>query len=138
MMLGLLFSLFGLAGGVASVLIGRLSDKSGNRVRYVRVGALLSAPLILGAAFAPDTNVYVLMVCALSVVLPLVPILLFALASDRMERREATLSLTRALLLNTGRVLGGILCVLMIFYTNDVRLAYAVMAFMILGAAFVK
>lgn len=138
MMLGILFSLFGLAGGIASVIIGRISDRTGSRAKFVRLGALLSAPLILGAAFAPDMGVYVIMVCALSMVTPIIPILLFALASDRMERREATLSLTRELLLNSGRVLGGVLFVMAILFTNDVRLAYAVMAFMVLGVAVVK
>jgi len=68
----------------------------------------------------------------------MIPILLFAMAADRMEKQKTSLSLTRELLLNTGRILGAAACATVLFLTGDVRLAYAVSGFMLMGIALTR
>lgn len=136
--LGILFAVFGLAGGVASVLIGRISDKTGNRARYIRLGALLSVPLILGISLSNELWPYAVLSCAMNLTLPLIPILLFALATDRCEQDKPTCVLTRETLLNTGRVLGCGLCTIIFLLSGDVKLAYAMAAVMIAGTVLVR
>jgi MFS family permease len=136
--LGILFAVFGLAGGIASVLVGRISDKTGNRAKYIRLGALLSAPLILGISLSNELWPYAVLSCAMNLTLPLIPILLFALATDRCEEDKPASVLTRETLLNTGRVLGCGLCTVVFLLSGDVRLAYAIAALMIAGTALVR
>ncbi len=136
--LGYVFALFALAGGIASIIVARVSDKKGKRHRYVQIAALLAAPLVMLVSIAPDLAWFLILICGLYLVLPMIPILLFAMASDRMEKQKTSLSLTRELLLNTGRILGAVLCAIVLFTTGDVRLAYAVSGFMILGIVLTK
>ncbi|MBI5001364.1 MAG: hypothetical protein HZB92_07570 [Euryarchaeota archaeon] len=142
MALGTLFALFALVGGLASLWVGRISDKKGERARYVRIGALLSAPFILLAAFAPSLQIYTVANSAVNVALTLVPIFLFALAMDRMEKDKPSAVLTRELLLNGGRMLGAGTVVAVLFTLGGsalaVSIAYAIAAVVILGSAAVK
>ena len=136
--LGYVFALFALAGGIASIIVARVSDKKGKRHKYVQIAALLAAPLVMGASLAPNIAWFLVLVSGLYLVQPMIPILLFAMATDRMEKQKTSLSLTRELLLNTGRILGAVLCALVLFGTGDVRLAYAVSGFMLLGVALTR
>jgi len=137
-MLGVLFSLFALGGGISAVLAGRVSDRKGIRIRFVRIGVIGTAPFILLAAFSPDLLSFVFAMALANLFIYFVPVFLFTLASDRMEGLDQSLSLTRELLLNGGRVLGGSVCALLIFATDDIRLAYAVSAVFIAGILSVK
>ena len=136
--LGYVFALFALAGGIASIIVARVSDRKGKRHKYVQAAALLSAPLVMAVSLAPDLAWFLILICGLYLVQPMIPILLFAMASDRMEKQKTSLSLSRELLLNTGRILGAVLCALVLFSTGDVRLAYAVSGFMLLGVALTR
>jgi len=136
--LGYVFALFALAGGIASIIVARVSDKKGKRHKYVQAAALLAAPLIMGVSLAPDLTYFLVIICGVYLVQPMIPILLFAMASDRMEMQKTSCSLTRELLLNTGRILGAVLCATVLFTTGDVRLAYAVSGFMLLGVALIR
>ncbi len=136
--LGYVFALFALVGGIASIIVARVSDRKGKRHKYVQNAALLAAPLVLGVSMAPNLTYFLVIICGLYLVQPMIPILLFAMASDRMEKQKTSLSLTREMLLNTGRILGAVLCALVLFSTGDVRLAYVVSGIMLLGIALTK
>lgn len=136
--LGYLFALFNLAGGIASIAVARISDRRGFRHWYVRIGAMACIPLVLGIAWAPDYSFYFILAGCIYLVQPMLQILLFAMATDRMERRLTSCSITRELLLNTGRILGGASVAAILFTTGDVRLAYAASAFMFLGMVLTK
>ena len=142
MALGTLFALFALAGGLASLWVGRVSDRKGERALYVKAGAALTAPFILVAAFAPSLQVYTVANSVVNVALTLVPIFLFALAMDRMEDDKPSAVLTRELLLNSGRALGTGVVVVILFALGGsafaISIAYAVAAAMIIGTAVVK
>jgi MFS family permease len=136
--LGYLFALFNLAGGVASVVVARLSDRNRARVTYVRAIALCSAPVLFAIALVPSLEGYLVLAGLAYLLVPILQILLFAMATDRMERRKASCSITRELLLNTGRLLGGGIVALTLLSTGDVRLAYAVSGVMVLGMALTR
>ena len=131
--LGYLFALFNLAGGIASIAVARISDRRGFRHRYVRIGAIACVPLIFGIAIAPTMTWYLVLAGGIYLVQPMLQILLFAMATDRMEENFVSCSITRELLLNSGRILGGVLVALALLWTGDVRLAYAISGFMVLG-----
>ena len=136
--LGYLFALFNLAGGIASIIVARVTDKRGYRHKYVRAVALISVPFIIGISLAPDLGSYIFLAGAVYLLVPMLQILLFAMATDRMQRKYTTCSITRELLLNMGRMLGGGLVALVLFTTGDVRLAYAISGVMVLGMALTK
>jgi MFS family permease len=136
--LGYLFALFNLAGGIASVIVARLTDKRGKRHKYVKAVALLSVPLIIGISLAPDQGAYLILAGAVYLLVPMLQILMFAMATDRMQKRYTSCSITRELLLNTGRILGGGLVAFVLFTTGDVRLAYAMSGIMVLGMALTR
>ncbi|MDD4308066.1 MAG: hypothetical protein PHU53_04585 [Thermoplasmata archaeon] len=136
--LGYLFALFNLAGGIASIIVARLTDRRGFRHWYVRIGAIACIPLAIGIAWAPDYSIYLVLAGCIYLIQPMFQILLFAMATDRMEKRLTSCSVTRELLLNAGRILGGAAVALILLWTGDIRLAYAVSAFMFLGMVLTK
>lgn len=136
--LGVLLGIFALAGGIAAVFIGRVSDRKGSRVPYAVGGALASAPFILLAATTHDTILYAVAMMALSFTLNLMAIFLFTMSSDRMESDVPSQAMTREMLLNAGRVAGGLICALVIFATGDIRAAFATSAIIVAFAAMAK
>ena len=132
--LGILLGIFALAGGVAAVFIGRLSDRKGKRAPYAIAGAAISMPFILIAAATTNTIVYAIAMLVLNFTINLMAIFLFTMSSDRMEKDIPSQALTREFLLNAGRVAGGAACAVVIFATNDIRAAFAVSAFLVVGA----
>lgn len=138
MMLGILFSLFALAGGISVVIAGRISDRKGDRIRYARFGAIIIVPFIVLASLAPDLYVYAISMAVANMFIIFIPVFLFALASDRMEKAKPDLTLSRELLLNAGRVMGAVVCTVLILLTNDIRLAFMVSAVMVAGIIAVK
>jgi predicted MFS family arabinose efflux permease len=137
-MLGVLLGIFALAGGIAAVFIGRISDRKGSRAPYAIAGAAVSAPFILLAAVTTDPRLYAVAMVSLSFTLNMMAIFLFTMSSDRMERDVPSQAMTRELLLNVGRVAGGLICALVIFTTGDIRAAFAVSAFLVACAAIAK
>ncbi|MBA3045923.1 MAG: MFS transporter [Candidatus Thermoplasmatota archaeon] len=133
--LGYVFALINLFGGIASILVARVSDRRGYRYKYVRAAAIACVPIIFGIALAPDLTSYLVLAAAVYLVQPMIQILLFAMASDRMENQNTSCSITRELLLNSGRILGGALVALVLFTSGDIRLAYAISGVMVLGIA---
>ncbi|MFH0815326.1 MAG: MFS transporter [Methanobacteriota archaeon] len=136
--LGILLGIFALAGGVAVVFIGRISDKKGSRAPYAIGGALASAPFIFLAATTRDTTFYAIAMMALNFTINMMAIFLFTMSSDRMERDMPSQAMTRELLLNAGRVAGGLICALVIFMTGDIRVAFAASAILVACAAMAK
>ncbi len=136
--LGYLFALFNLVGGIASILVARVSDRRGHRYKYVKGAALVCVPIIFGIALAPDLASYLVLAAAVYLIQPMLAILLFAMVTDRMEGKFTSCSITRELLLNTGRILGGGLVALVLFTTGDVRLAFAMSGIMVLGIVLTK
>jgi hypothetical protein len=135
---GMLFALFALAGGVATVYLGRRSDRRGGRAAYAKAGAILSVPAILAAAFAPGAVVYAVAMAAANFALNVCVIFIFAMGSDRMESDQPGSVLTRELLLNTGRVAGGAACALALVLSGSIGFAFAVSAPFIALAAFAR
>ncbi len=136
--LGYLFALFNLSGGIASIAVARVSDRRGFRHWYVRIGSVACIPLVLGIAWAPEYSVYLVLAGCIYLVQPMLQILLFAMATDRMERRLTSCSVTRELLLNAGRILGGGAVAAILLWTGDIRLAFAASALMFLGMVLTK
>jgi MFS family permease len=125
---GLLFSAFAVAGGVATVYLGRRSDRRGDRVFYARAGAALAVPALIAASFAPEALSYALAMAAANFALTTCAIFIFAMGTDRMERDAPSSVLTRELLLNAGRIVGGAACACAFVLSGDVRVAFAVSA----------
>jgi hypothetical protein len=123
---------------VATVYLGRRSDRRGGRAAYAKAGAILSVPAILAAAFAPDAVVYAVAMAAANFALNVCVIFIFAMGSDRMESDQPGSVLTRELMLNSGRVAGGAACALAIVLSGNVGIAFAASAPFIALAAFAR
>jgi MFS family permease len=135
---GMLFALFALAGGIATVYLGRRSDRRGGRTVYARAGALLSVPAILAAACAPGWETYAVAMAGANFALNVCVIFIFTMSSDRMEADQPSAVLTRELLLNAGRVAGGLACAAALYATSDLRLAFSLSAAFIAMAALAR
>ncbi len=136
--LGYVFALFALAGGIASIVVARWSDRRGKRHMYVRAAAIISALLVWGVSMAPDLSWFLVIISGVYLVQPMLPILLFAMATDRMERHKTSCSITREMLLNSGRIMGAALGLVVIFFTGDVRAGYAISGIMLLLIALAR
>jgi predicted MFS family arabinose efflux permease len=110
---GQVLALFALLGAISSVILGRRSDRRGGRRAYLRAGALLTAPLVLAAGFAPDLLGFTLALGLANLPLYVVIIFLFAIAMDLREKAMGDSVLVREVMLNLGRS-GGVVLVLLL------------------------
>jgi len=101
--LGALFSLFALAGGVVTVVLGVWSDRVRNRRPFLFLGAAASAAaatLVVRAGTLPE---FALGNSLLALTASIAPLFLFAIAVERLPGRESAAIVTREVLLNSGR-----------------------------------
>lgn len=101
--LGGLFSLFALAGGIVSVLLGTASDRLRHRTPFLVFGAAASALACLLVVSARTLGGFAFGNSMLSLTASIAPIFLFAIAVERIPGRPASAIVTRELLLNSGR-----------------------------------
>jgi len=100
---GGLFSLFALAGGIVTVILGTVSDRLRNRGPFLFAGATLSAASTLLVVRAGTLQEFALGQSLLSLTASLAPIFLFAMAVERLPGRPRDAIVSRELLLNAGR-----------------------------------
>ncbi|MCJ2564332.1 MAG: hypothetical protein LN417_09645 [Candidatus Thermoplasmatota archaeon] len=115
--LGKMLAAFGVAGGVMSVVAGRLSDKKGKRKIFITLAALVCGPLLLLSAFVSDPLLFGITIGAIFFFLPLLWIFLFVLAVDRAASSQNAI-MVRELMLNAGRTVGAFLCLLATFFVS--------------------
>jgi predicted MFS family arabinose efflux permease len=115
--LGKMLAVFGLAGGVMSVVAGKLSDRKGNRTFYIMLAVLVCGPLLILSAFVKDPLLFGLTIGAIYFFLPLFWIFLFALSIDRAASSQNAI-MGRELMLNVGRTLGASLCLVATLFMN--------------------
>lgn len=108
--LGKILAAFGVAGGLMSVLAGKLSDRKGNRMLFINVAVLICGPLLILTAFISDLLLFGIAIGAIYFFLPLFFVFVFALSIDRAESSSANTIMTREFMLNFGRTLGAFLC----------------------------
>lgn len=115
--LGKILAAIGVAGGVMSVVAGKLSDRKGNRMLFINLAALICGPLLLLAAFVSNLVAFGITIGVIYFFLPLLPIFLFALAMDRAASSQNAI-MVRELTLNAGRTLGAFLCLLLTLFVS--------------------
>jgi|GEM_PF-6071989 len=99
-------SLLAVGGAAGAVLVARISDKSGDRVTWLRVCALASVPLLLLVFVFPTFFVFMLCIGIAQLTISVVSILVMTMSIDKNESHKPTALLTRELLLELGRALG--------------------------------
>ncbi len=124
--LGLLISAFAIVGAFAAIGAGYMSDRTGNRCRFLRIAALVSIPFIIVASVAPNIWVYSIAMGLTYATLPMVYIFLFAKMTDRHEKDPMPAIMAREMGLNAGRFIGaGVLLVITYFIGLEVAMATA-------------
>lgn len=118
---GLLFSMFGLLGTAASMLVARISDRDRNRARWVRIGAIGAMPGMVMAGISEPVNSFHLFIVGMAIFnlfIPLVWVFLMSQAGDACGKRQGKAMLTRELLLNSGRAASATASVFLLFYMS--------------------
>jgi predicted MFS family arabinose efflux permease len=115
--LGKMLAVFGLAGGVMSVVAGKLSDRKGNRTLFIMLAVLVCGPLLILSAFVKDYLLFGLTIGAIYFFLPLFWIFIFALSIDRAKSPQNAIML-REFMLNVGRTLGASLCLVATLFVS--------------------
>ena len=131
--IGNLFSLFALAGGVVTVVLGTMSDRMRNRGPFVFVGALASAVAALLVVRASSLAEFAIGNSFLSLTASVAPIFLFAVVVERLPEDPAGAIVTREFLLNAGRAASLSASFLLVGLGLDVQMAFA-LAVVSLGA----
>lgn len=101
--LGAVFSVFALSGGVLAVLLGWWSDRIRHRKRFIVLGVALSIPLAIAVGFAPDLLVFTVANGALAATLAIAPTFVNVAVIDRLEHEIGPLMQTREVILNLSR-----------------------------------
>ena len=103
---GMALSLLAVGGAAGAVIVARISDKSGDRVSWLRVCALASVPLFLLVFVFPTFFVFMICIGIAQLTISVVSILVMTMSVDKNEAHKPTALLTRELLLELGRALG--------------------------------
>jgi len=104
--LGLFLSAFAVAGGVTTILLGRISDRIRRRGRFIVLGSGLTSAAAVGVAISGDLAQYAAANSFLQLAFVIGPLFLFTAAVDRFGHDKADAVATREVLLNSGRVIG--------------------------------
>ncbi|TLZ53273.1 MAG: MFS transporter [Methanobacteriota archaeon] len=135
--LGGLFSLFALAGGVVTVVLGVWSDRLLVRRSFLAVGAGLSIVWTLLVVRASSVTEFALGNSLLSLTSSVAPLFLYTIAVDRLAGRPAQAVATREVLLNAGRAASLLVFFVLTAYGVPAQLAFALaavsLAFVALG-----
>lgn len=103
--LGVLFAFFSLAAGVATLLLGRRSDRKRSRSPYLILGPVLSVPACLLAFAVRDLGAFALALGWLSMTSAIAPSFIFTILVERMEHSIAAATASREFALDPGRAL---------------------------------
>lgn len=101
--IGGLFSLFALAGGAVTVLLGVASDRLRARRPFLLAGASATAAATTLVVVASSLPAFALANSLVSLTAPIVTLFLFTMAVERIPTRPADAIVTREILLNGGR-----------------------------------
>jgi len=101
--LGLIFSIFALAGGVMTVILGFASDRIRRRHVFLWAGALASSVFAAIVAYAPNLGIFIGGNSLLQLTSSIAPLFIFAMVADIGEKDPAGVAVTREVLLNSGR-----------------------------------
>jgi MFS family permease len=105
MAIGALFSLFGLCAGIMGIVLGKVSDKIQNRVFFLRVSILTSIPCVIAVSYASSVEEFALVNGLLEVACFVLPVLLFAVLTDKLEDAKNDSVVGREFFLDIGRVM---------------------------------
>jgi predicted MFS family arabinose efflux permease len=137
--LGGLFSLFALAGGAVTVILGVASDRLRNRRPFLLAGAACSVVASLLVVQSRSLAAFAVGNSLLSLTSSLAPVFLFTIAVERGPGRHAEAIVTREVLLNAGRAasLSAFFVLIMLGATTQQAFALAAvsLAFVALGDA---
>jgi predicted MFS family arabinose efflux permease len=130
-----LFSLFGLSAGIMAIILGKISDKIQNRRFFVAMSALTSIPCILLIYFSRSIESYALANGLLEFASFVLPVLLFAILTDKLEKTKNDSVVSREYLLDIGRggAIGALVLMLYLGYTPQQCFLLAI-PFLLMGA----
>ncbi len=101
--LGFIFSIFQLAGGTMTVILGVMSDRIRKRHLFMWAGAVVSSIFAIIVSLAPDLGTYLVGNSLLQLTAIVAPLFIFAMVSDMQEDAPGSVASTREVLLNSGR-----------------------------------
>lgn len=101
--IGGLFSLFALAGGAITALLGVASDRLRDRRPFVLLGGIATAGATSLVVTATSLSTFALGNSIVTMFYPIGPVFLLTMAVDAMPARPAHAIVTREMLLNIGR-----------------------------------
>jgi MFS family permease len=101
--IGGVFSLFALAGGTVTVVLGIASDRLRHRRPFLVAGAAATAASTLLVVAATSLPALALGNSLVSLTSPIAPLFLLTIAVERIPSRPADAIITREVLLNGGR-----------------------------------
>lgn len=135
---GLAMSLFAVGGGVGAVVVARISDRSGDRVTWFRIGALACVPLFLLVWAFPTLYVFMVCIGVAQFSMYTVTIFIMTMAVDRNEMHKPTALLSREFLLEMGRALGVVAIAVIWMASYNLFLGFIVAALCVGASAVVK
>lgn len=118
--LGLLFSLFSLAAGIAAVVLGRISDRTKTRSPFLLLGPILSVPACLLAFSIRDLGTFAFAIGWLSLTSAIAPSFIYTILIDRMEDSVPRATASREFALNSGRAVAIMAGLLVLALGGDV------------------
>ena len=122
--LGYIFSVFALAGGAMTLALGFMSDKIRHRNAFLWAGAVASSFFAALVALAPNLGAFVAGNSLLQLTSSVAPMFIFAMVADIGGHDPASVSVTREVLLNSGRAVSLTLYVCAAFAGVGVQIAF--------------
>lgn len=124
--LGGFLSLFALWGAIMTIALGYLSDRLKDRASIVRVGAAFGAVSVLMASSAASPAQYASSMSIAFFWIAMIPSFLFTMLLDKMEAVKKKGVLVREFLLNSGRIVGVIVTIVILLLGLNLSEAMAV------------
>jgi len=135
---GLAISVFAVGGAGGALVVARVSDRTGDRATWLRIGAIASVPLFLLVWAFPTLYVFMVCIGIAQFTTYIVSIFVMTMAVDKNELHKPTALLSRELLLELGRALGVVALVLTWMVWHDIFLGFVVAAITIGASAIAK
>ena len=127
-LLGAVFSLFALSGGVFAVVLGRWSDRIRHRRRFILLGVGLPIPLAVAVGLAPSLVAFTVANGALTATLAIAPTFVNAAVVDRLEGEIGPVMQTREVILNASRGASSVAILVLLLLGAPVQLALLLVA----------
>jgi predicted MFS family arabinose efflux permease len=136
--LGLLFALVSLAAGIATVLLGRISDRRNNRLPFLIVGPILSVPACVLAFAIRDLGTFAFALGWLSMTSAIAPSFIYTILVERMEHSVPIATASREFALNLGRALAILAGLMILALGGDVYALFLLVGGIILLEALAR